>query len=340
MGGLPKSDPLPLSANRTRQRPLIRQVRPEDFVQIRDFLMESSDIYPDIARWWSRKAQPSAAAGRRLILVVDVNHRIEGLLIGKPGNSAKLCALRLRDGVRNQGVGRTLLTEGIVRLANRETNRLHVTISEAAEEGCLAFFESIGFRRMAIERNRYQRGVDEFVYGCRAADLLEILRDDLSQGVERTLFGTMPRTLPHESFLLMSVRPEFAEPMLQKRKTVEFRRRFSTRHIGARVVFYVSHPVRQFLLTATIADIDHRPNRQLWRENRENGGVSRNNFDRYFAGTHNGYAIQLKDLRPVPNQLCLKDAQRICPGLKPPQSFQALEPTSPLLRALHLPVNI
>ena len=337
--GSPPPDPQSRSADLSLEHPLIRKPGPADLAQIRDFLLESSGLYPDIERWWSTKVQ-SAAAGKRVVLVVDLADRIEGLFIGKPGISAKVCALRLRNRVRNHGIGRSLITEGLERLVGRNTARLHVTISEAAEDGSLAFFESIGFSRMAVARDRYQRGVDEFVYGGPVEAVLDTLRGNLAQGVERMLFGTMPRTLPHENTILMSVRPEFAESMMQRRKTVEFRRMFSTKHVGARVVFYVTHPVRMFLLTATIAGIDHRPKRQLWSEHRERGGISRDSFDYYFAGTENGYAIELEDLRPVPNQLCLKEAQRLCPTLRPPRSFQSLAPTSPLLRALDLPVNI
>ncbi|HAU36312.1 MAG TPA: hypothetical protein DCX07_01160 [Phycisphaerales bacterium] len=233
-----------------------------------------------------------------------------------------------------------MVTEGLGRLMEPDTTHVHVTISEAAEEGCLAFFESIGFRRKAVEPNRYRRGVDEFIYSCPAGELAGVLRDNLSRGVERTLFGTMPKTLPQENTLLMSLRPEFAELMLRHRKTVEFRRKFSTKHVGARVIFYVTHPVRQFLFMATIANVDHRPKKQLWTTHRAEGGVSKELFDHYFSGMENGYAIRLDNLQPIPNQLYLRDAQRVCPALRPPQSFQALEPQSPLLRALDLPVNV
>src|SRR5207247_77971 len=112
-----------------------------------------------------------------------------GLFIGKPGNSAKLCTLRLRDSVRNQGVGRVLVTEGLNRLLLHNPSKFHVTISEAAEQGCTSFFESIGFRQIAVQPNRYRKGVDEFVYSCPKEEIAEAINNDLGKGMERALFG-------------------------------------------------------------------------------------------------------------------------------------------------------
>lgn len=153
---------------------LIRPAQPEDYAGIREFLLESSSLYPGIEFWWDSRVRPTIEQGRRIVLVVDAGGSLEGLFIGKPGNSAKLCTLRLRESVRNQGVGRVLVTEGISRLLDHNTNRFHVTVSEAAEEGSTAFFESIGFRRIAVQPNRYKRGVDEFVYSSPRNEVVEI----------------------------------------------------------------------------------------------------------------------------------------------------------------------
>jgi predicted transcriptional regulator/ribosomal protein S18 acetylase RimI-like enzyme len=319
---------------------LIRPAQPEDSAGIRDFLLESSSLYPGIEFWWDNRVRPALDRGRRIVLVVDAGGSLEGLFIGKPGNSAKLCTLRLRESVRNQGVGRVLVTEGLSRLLDRDTSEFHVTISEAAEEGCTVFFESIGFRQVAVEPNRYKSGLDEFVYSCPREEVVEVINNELSQGVERTLYGVIPRQMPDEQTLLMSLRPEFAELMLRGRKTVEFRRKFSKKYKGATIVFYITHPVHQFMFTATISQVDHSQKKCLWNIYQREGGISLATFDRYFSGTDHGYAIHLSNIKPIPNQLVLEHAKNAYPQLRPPQSFQRLEPKSPLLRALDLPAHI
>ncbi len=319
---------------------LIRPARPEDYAGIREFLLESSSLYPGIEFWWDNRVRPTLEQGRRVVLVVDAGSSLEGLFIGKPGNLAKLCTLRLRESVRNQGVGRALVTEGISRLLDRDTSRFHVTVSEAAEEGCTPFFESIGFRRIAIEPNRYKSGLDEFVYSCPRDEVVETINNELSQGIERTLYGVIPIQMPKEQTLLMSLRPEFAELILQGRKTVEFRRKFSNKYKDATIVFYITRPVQQFMFTATITQVDHSQKKRLWNMSQQKCGISQEAFYQYFSGIDYGYAIHLSNIKLVPNQLVLEHAKKVCPQLRPPQSFQRMEPKSPLLRALDLPVHV
>jgi predicted transcriptional regulator/ribosomal protein S18 acetylase RimI-like enzyme len=319
---------------------LIRPAQEQDYETIRDFLLESSQLYPDIESWWRNRVRPAIEQGRRIALVVDSGTSLEGLLIAKPGESAKLCALRLRESVRNQGIGRVLLTEGLNRLLVHNPSRFHVTISEGAEEGCVAFFESIGFRRIAVQPSRYKTGVDELVYSCSQQEIAEAINNELAQGLERTLFGVTPIQMPSEHTLLMSLRPEFAELMLQERKTIEFRRKFSKKYEGATIVFYITRPVKQFMFTATITKVDHRQKEHLWDAYREEGGISKRVFDQYFSGTSYGYAIHLSNIRRIPNQLDLEHAQQIYPKLRPPQSFQKIENKSALMRALDLPVHV
>ena len=319
---------------------LIRPAQEDDYAKISDFLLESSNLYPDIKFWWKNRVRPTFEEGKRVVLVVDSGSSLEGLFIGKLGDSAKLCTLRLRESVRNQGIGRVLVTEGLNRLLDCNPSQFHVTISEGAEEGCTAFFESVGFRRIAIQPNRYKIGVDEFVYSCSRDEIMETINNELAQGLERTLFGVAPVQMPGEHTLLMSLRPEFAELMLQGRKTIEFRRRFSKKYEGATIVFYITRPVKQFMFSAIITKVDHRQKEHLWYIHQEQGGISRSVFDHYFSGTSYGYAIHLSNVTKIPNQLRLEHAQEIHPELRPPQSFQRLEPRSPLMRALNLPVHV
>jgi predicted transcriptional regulator len=328
------------SSDRGRDHLFIRPAIKEDFGNIREFLLESSNLYPAIDSWWENRVRPDIEEGRRIALVADSGKGLDGIFIGKPGCSAKLCTLRLRETVRNQGIGKILVAEGLRRLLAADPATFHVTISEAAEEGCAVFFESIGFRQIAVQRNRYRGGVDEFVYSCAKQEVVEAVSNQLSDGVERTLFGAFPKQMPNQKTLLMSLRPEYAQLMLQGHKTIEFRRRFSKKYEGATIVFYITHPVRQFAFMATIAKVDHRQKEHLWNKYEEQGGISETLFNRYFCGTSYGYAIQLSNIRKVPNQLPLERARQVYPKLRPPQSFQTIQPRSPLMRALNLPVHV
>lgn len=319
---------------------LIREAKPEDHTRIQEFLAESNFLYPDIDCWWRKRVIPGISEGLRKVLVACSGASIDGIFIGKLGDSAKICTLRLRESARNQGVGRALVTEGLTKLLVTKANRFHVTISEAAEEGAIDFFESLGFGRIGVESDRYRKGVDEFIYACSGQEVEEMVRNELAKGVDKTLFGSIPLQMPHEQTLLMSLKPRFAKPIIEGNKVVEFRRRFSRKYEGATIVFYITSPVKRFLFSARISRVDHQTTENLWKEYHQGGGVSRETFEQYFRGVNNGYAIILSDVTALPRQLELENAKRICPQLRPPQSFQILQPKSRLLQALELPVNL
>ena len=227
-----------------------------------------------------------------------------------------------------------LVTEGLSGLLDRETKSVHVTISEAADEGVLPFFESIGFWQAGISPDRYRHGVAEYVCRSSVEVVNQLVRDHLSRGVDHTLFGARPLELATEKTLLMSLKPQFAELILEGKKSVEFRRRFSPKHTGATVLFYVSNPVREFKFTARIASVEHKKTLELWSDFGHEGGVSKTTFDDYFRGLDRGYAIVLDRVSPVSHRLNLRQAQALLPGFRPPQSFQTIQSHSPLLRAL------
>ena len=145
---------------------LISKARVEDYPIIQEFLLESSFSYPGIEVWWNNQVIPSYKLDERVILIAKVNDSLEGLFIGKKGKSAKICTLRVRKDFRYQGIGKTLISEGVDCLMDQNTKDLYVTISEVAKDNCASFFESMGFHQEAVERNRYRRGVDEFIYTC------------------------------------------------------------------------------------------------------------------------------------------------------------------------------
>jgi predicted transcriptional regulator/ribosomal protein S18 acetylase RimI-like enzyme len=316
---------------------LIRRATPDDYSAIQEFLVESGGIYPGIVEWWRRRVIPEDGTLRRVLLVADSGDTIEGLFIGKAGEHAKLCTLRLREGIRRQGVGSSLVVEGFRHLLSAETTDVHVTVSEGAEPECVPFFESIGFRRTAVLPDRYVKGLDEFVYGCSVGELSAYLDERTPSVLEHTLFGAIPGAQEERrqgANILMSLQPRYADLFLKGKKTVEFRRRFSRKYRGSRIIFYVSSPVRTLLFSALIAEVEQAHTAKLWSSYGDSGGISRQEFDHYFTGREYGYAISLSDVEVLRAQVTLDQIRTVCPGLRPPQSFQLIPPNSRLLHAV------
>jgi predicted transcriptional regulator len=132
----------------------------------------------------------------------------------------------------------------------------------------------------------------------------------------------------------MSLRPVFAEMVVRGEKTVEFRRRFSRGHAGAKVLFYVSDPVRAVTLWARISQVDLIEKEELWRTHGDRGGISRETFAEYFAGVDEGYALSLENVRPLKTPVSLQSLRNAWPAFHPPQAFSVLEPGSGLAEVL------
>lgn len=318
----------------SKMQPLIRPARPSDFHAAQGLLSETSHLYPGIEQWWQGTVAPDLRASRRVAMVIEGGGSVGGLFIGKPGRRAKVCTLRLQHHLRDGGLGTLLMAEGTRHLVSRDTEEVYVTVSEAAEPGCTQFFETMGFTRSATERDRYVRGVDEFVYSCPAQGLREHLQDIAEQRAARTLFGLVPRDDARSQAVLMSIRPEFAEAMIKGTKTVEFRRRFSKRHAGAKVWFYASRPIQSILLTARISHVHHDGPATLWANHKERAGISEETFAGYFSGARSGFALSLERLRPLTDPIPLDRVRQICPDFRPPQAFRVMDQGSSLVSAL------
>ena len=99
--------------------------------------------------------------------------------------------------------------------------------------------------------------------------------------------------------LLISIRPEHADNIVEGVKTVEFRRRFPSeqRVRGAIVWIYSTAPVREVIGTAVVVSVERMGTAALWDEYADQGAVSRCVFEEYFAGVSEGHAIRLGGVR-------------------------------------------
>ena len=217
--------------------PTVRAMHPGDHEAVREFLLKSAYLYPDIDRWIDKKALPGLKTGERVGFLIHTEQRIDGLVIAKRGPRAKLCCLRIADDLKNQGWGTKLLRRAAEQLAQEGAREAYVTVSELVDDSDHDFFRRLGFDLCGRLRNKYVHGVEELVYRWPRQELLAFLDEEPRGNVEWT--RVRGSVLPKLPTILMSVKPRFSSLILQGSKTVEFRRRFSRKHIGAWVLFYV-----------------------------------------------------------------------------------------------------
>ncbi|MFW6116349.1 MAG: hypothetical protein ACOC6F_01355 [bacterium] len=122
--------------------------------------------------------------------------------------------------------------------------------------------------------------------------------------------------------LLLSVRPKYAERILDGKKSVELRRTRPLIPDGIVLLIYVSSPVKALGAISTVQRVTSaRPN-ELWKSVNDRAGVTRAEFEDYFFGAEEGFAIHLGRIQPLSPPLALLDLRALWPNLTPPQTYR------------------
>ncbi len=126
--------------------------------------------------------------------------------------------------------------------------------------------------------------------------------------------------------VLFSVKPFYANKILDGEKTVELRRKFpETVRKGTVAVIYSSSPVRAVVGVARIESVSRLSLSEIWKLHGEAACITKRDFESYFTGLRFGYAIGLAEVRELIN--CVSLAKLRCAfGIAPPQSYRYLGP--------------
>ena len=132
----------------------------------------------------------------------------------------------------------------------------------------------------------------------------------------------MPSQLPKT--LLLSIRPRFVEQILEGKKTVELRRLRPRILPGQPLLIYCTVPVKALSAVAWTSGVLVAPPVLLWQQTRSIAGVSREEFDAYFAGAKAAFGLQLSSKLAIRKPVPLSTLKQLIPGFHPPQSFRYL----------------
>ena len=138
------------------------------------------------------------------------------------------------------------------------------------------------------------------------------------------VFATQTRWSPAmvRACVIISVKPRFAQMILDGHKTVELRRVGPNVSPGDLVLLYVSSPVKALKAVAIVGQIIRGRPDAIWREVSLEAGVSLTEFRQYYDGTDRGCAIRFSLVHEVSTALDLERLRRLWPGFRPPQNFQ------------------
>lgn len=128
--------------------------------------------------------------------------------------------------------------------------------------------------------------------------------------------------MPKNRALFISLRPRFAELLLNGRKTVELRRIQPAVSPGTLVLLYASSPLRALVGTGVVLTVSVASSDEIWTRLGSLTGLSRAEYDRYFHGADTAVGISLCDLRRLERPLPLPELRKGRSWFRPPQSFR------------------
>jgi predicted transcriptional regulator len=127
-----------------------------------------------------------------------------------------------------------------------------------------------------------------------------------------------------KSALLLSIRPKHAEKIFSGVKTVELRRTRPRLKNGDLVLVYVSSPTKALMGAFEVASVTAGSPNQIWKRFNGKSGLTKSEFDDYYEGAKQAFAVLLKQLWKFKKPVNLTQLRRKRIGFRPPQGYHYL----------------
>ena len=96
--------------------------------------------------------------------------------------------------------------------------------------------------------------------------------------------------------ILLAIKPEFVEKILNGKKKFEFRRRIPSTQVD-KIVIYATAPVKKVVGVVRVREIISMSPNDLWNVTHEFAGIGREFFDSYFMGCDVAHAYVLENMQ-------------------------------------------
>lgn len=308
------------------------RVRSDDFLSLRDFVMQSEGAYPNISSWFDSKVSEGVRSGERTGFLALINERPVAAAVVKRGAVTKFCHLKISASARSRSIG-DLLFVLMALDVRHHAKKVHFTLPESVWEDRKKFFNAYTFHNAEKAGKQYRLFDSELHSQTSFADLMHAATEKLPQ-----LFGQL--AIGQHSLLtgaVLAVQPDPLGKILSGTKTVEIRTRFSKRWEGRRVSLYATHPISGLAGEATIARVIEGPPERIWEHFGHQIGCPRAAYETYTRDRDHVFALILTDVRAFCDPIPLAQLTHLL-GIKlpAPQSYLSLEDNQGWLAAVML----
>jgi len=116
---------------------------------------------------------------------------------------------------------------------------------------------------------------------------------------------------------LLSIKPEYVDAIVKGTKRYEFRRTIFKKRVETAYI-YCNSTVKRIVGCFTVGRVLRGTPKQIWRLCHQEGGISEQNFFKYFENSTRAFAITIEDFCEFETPL---DPHNVWPTFRAPQSF-------------------
>ncbi len=122
-------------------------------------------------------------------------------------------------------------------------------------------------------------------------------------------------------YLFISIKPEFANKLLSKEKSIELRKIKPNVKDGDYIVIYASSPVKCVVGFGIIKQIIITTPTEMWNEHSSVLGIDKIRYDEYYNNSSKAIGIELELIKPsLP--ISLENLRELFAGFHPPQVYR------------------
>jgi predicted transcriptional regulator len=153
------------------------------------------------------------------------------------------------------------------------------------------------------------------------------LRSKLRQNYISTCTRGRFMNLSSERAMLLSIKPHFAQAILDGSKTIELRRQEPKIPPGTLVVMYASQPTSALVGTFVLEEIVRLSVTGFWKKFGHRTGIDKGVYETYYLGRENAIGLSIGASWKLHQEVPLKKMRGIWQNFHPPQSYRYLKPS-------------
>ena len=129
--------------------------------------------------------------------------------------------------------------------------------------------------------------------------------------------------------VIMSIKPKYAQTIINGDKLYEYRKTVPKRHDVKKVYVYASKPIKAIVARFIIKRVIYDTPQKVWELTHEHSGISENEFFDYFRGRDKAYALHIENVLKFDMPI---DPKSIFNSFTAPQNYVYIEDNEELKR--------